>query len=177
MSSGNDNSFYVALFGICAATIMSDGSDKTFYVAMFGILTAIIWAMFGAWRSVDVEVVQADQQVQQALEEQEKRQSNSLAVSRAASTIVFVGDAQSEYGRKWLSNEAAKCEAKGWEIRTVDLSGMDDPKFFVYAGGQWKIHNGHLSLSSLSAMVSRTTATQSQHAAPLPSVAPRRATK
>jgi hypothetical protein len=154
---------------------MKDGNDSSFYVALFGILTAIIWAMFGAWRSVDVEVVQADQQVQQAVEEQAERQSNSLTVSRATSTIVFVGDASSEYGRRWLSNEAAKCEAKGWEVKTVDLSGMDDPKFFVFAGGQWMVHNGHLSLSSLSALVSRTTATQSQHAAPLPSVAPRRA--
>jgi hypothetical protein len=128
-------------------------------------------------RRKDEAVVVADQQVQQVVEEQEKRQSNSLIVSRANSTIVFVGDAQSEYGRRWLSNEAAKCEAKGWQIRTVDLSGMDDPKFFVFAGGAWKIHNGHLSLSSLSALVSRTTATQSQLAAPLPSVAPRRAAK
>jgi hypothetical protein len=126
-------------------------------------------------RVKDEAVVVADAQVQQVVEQQAERQSNSLSVSRAVSTIVFVGDASSEYGRKWLANEAAKCEAKGWQIRTVDLSGMDDPKFFVFAGGGWKIHNGHLSLSSLSAMVSRTTATQSQLAAPLPSVAPRRA--
>ena len=125
-------------------------------------------------RKKDEAVIIADQQVQQAVEEQAERQSNSLSVSRAASTIVFVGDASSEYGRKWLNNEAAKCEAKGWEVKTVDLSGMEDPKFFVFAGGAWMTHNGHLSLSSLSAMVSRTTATQSQLAAPLPSVAPRR---
>jgi hypothetical protein len=117
----------------------------------------------------------ADAQVQQAVEEQEQRESNTLSVSRSTSTIVFVGDASTEYGRKWLSNEAAQCEAKGWQIKTVDLQGMADPKFFVYAGGQWKIHNGHLSLSSLSALVSRTTATQSQSTGPLPSVAPRRA--
>jgi len=128
-------------------------------------------------RVKDESVVIADAQVQQAVEEQAERQSNSLTVLRATSTIVFVGDASSEYGRKWLANEAAKCEAKGWEIKTVDLQGMTDPKFFVFAGGQWMVHNGHLSLSSLSAMVSRTTATQSQLAAPLPSVAPRRAAK
>jgi hypothetical protein len=117
----------------------------------------------------------ADQQVQQSVEEQEQRESNTLSVSRATSTIVFVGDASSEYGRRWLANEATQCEAKGWQIKTVDLSGMDDPKFFVYAGGAWMTHNGHLSLSSLSALVSRTTATQSQPTAPQSSVAPRRA--
>jgi hypothetical protein len=123
----------------------------------------------------DEAVVVADQQVQQSVEEQEERQSNTLTVPRATSTIVFVGDASSEYGRRWLANEAAQCESKGWQIKTVDLSGMADPKFFIYSGGAWMTHNGHLSLSSLSALVSRTTATQSQSTGPLPSVAPRRA--
>jgi hypothetical protein len=119
----------------------------------------------------------ADHQVQQSVEEQEQRESNTLSVSRATSTIVFVGDASSEYGRNWLNNEATQCEAKGWQIKTVDLSGMEDPKFFIFSGGQWMTHNGHLSLSSLSALVSRTTATQSQSTGPLPSVAPRRASE
>jgi hypothetical protein len=127
-------------------------------------------------RPTSDEAVQvADQQVQQAVEEQEQRESNTLSVSRATSTIVFVGDASSEYGRRWLANEAVQCEAKGWQIKTVDLQGMADPKFFIFSGGQWMVHNGHLSLSSLSALVSRTTATQSQPTGPLPSVAPRRA--
>jgi len=128
-------------------------------------------------RKKDEAVMVADQQVQQAVEEQAERESNTLSVSRATSTIVFVGDASSEYGRRWLANEATQCEAKGWEIKTVDLSGMEDPKFFVYAGGAWKIHNGHLSLSSLSALVSRTTATQTQSTGPQSSVAPRRASE
>jgi hypothetical protein len=150
-------------------------ADRCFLICFLGMLLFFVWSALKGKGEIDEAVVVADQQVQQAVEEQEKRQSNSLSVSRATSTIVFVGDAQSEYGRKWLANEAVKCEAKGWEIRTVDLQGMNDPKFFVFAGGQWKIHNGHLSLSSLSALVSRTTTTQSQLAAPLPSVAPRRA--
>jgi hypothetical protein len=123
----------------------------------------------------DEAVMVADQQVQAAVEEQAEQQSNKLTVSRATSTIVFVGDASTEYGRKWLSNEATQCEAKGWQIKTVDLSGMADPKFFIFSGGAWMTHNGHLSLSSLSALVSRTTAPTTQLAAPIPSVAPRRA--
>jgi hypothetical protein len=123
----------------------------------------------------DEAVAISDAQVQQAVEQQAERESNTLTVPRATSTIVFVGDANTEYGRKWLSNEATQCETKGWQIKTVDLSGMSDPKFFIFSGGQWKIHNGHLSLNSLSALVSRTTATQSQSTGPLPSVAPRRA--
>jgi hypothetical protein len=122
----------------------------------------------------DEAVAISDAQVQQAVEQQAERESNTLTVPRATSTIVFVGDANTEYGRKWLSNEATQCETKGWQIKTVDLSGMSDPKFFIFSGGQWKIHNGHLSLNSLSALVSRTTATQSQPTGPLPSVAPRR---
>jgi hypothetical protein len=125
----------------------------------------------------DEAVAISDAQVQQAVEQQAERESNTLTVPRATSTIVFVGDANTEYGRKWLSNEATQCETKGWQIKTVDLSGMSDPKFFIFSGGQWKIHNGHLSLNSLSALVSRTTATQSQSTGPLPSVAPRRASE
>jgi hypothetical protein len=132
-------------------------------------------AITGKLRISDEAVMVADQQVQQAVEEQEQRESNTLSVSRATSTIVFVGDANSEYGRKWLSNEATQCEAKGWQIKTVDLQGMTDPKFFIFSGGAWMTHNGQLSLNSLSALVSRTTATQLQPTGPLPSVAPRRA--
>jgi hypothetical protein len=123
----------------------------------------------------DEAVAISDAQVQQAVEQQAERESNTLTVPRATSTIVFVGDASSEYGRRWIANEAVQCEAKGWQIKTVDLQGMADPKFFIFSGGAWMTHNGHLSLSSLSALVSRTTATQSQPTGPLPSVAPRRA--
>jgi hypothetical protein len=151
--------------------------DSKLYVRASTFLVFVVLVLvFLSKRDQDEAVTIADQQVQQSVEEQEQRESNRLAVSRATSTIVFVGDANTEYGRKWLSNEAAQCEAKGWQIKTVDLSGMSDPKFFIFSGGQWKIHNGHLSLNSLSALVSRTTATQSQSTGPLPSVAPRRAT-
>ena len=150
--------------------------DSKLYVRASTFLVFVVLVLvFLSKRDQDEAVTIADQQVQQSVEEQEQRESNRLAVSRATSTIVFVGDANTEYGRKWLSNEAAQCEAKGWQIKTVDLSGMSDPKFFIFSGGQWKIHNGHLSLNSLSALVSRTTATQSQSTGPLPSVAPRRA--
>ena len=149
--------------------------DSKLYVRASTFLVLIVLVLaFLSKRDQDEAVTIADQQVQQAVEEQEQRESNTLSVTRATSTIVFVGDASSEYGRKWLSNEAAQCEAKGWQIKTVDLNGMSDPKFFIYSGGQWKIHNGQLSLNSLSALVSRTTATQSQSTGPLPSVAPRR---
>jgi hypothetical protein len=154
---------------------MSQSGKFVFQIVAVVLFFLFVRIFISPWS--DDEAVQiADQQVQQAVEEQEQRESNTLSVSRATSTIVFVGDASSEYGRRWLSNEATQCEAKGWQIKTVDLSGMSDPKFFIYSGGQWKIHNGHLSLSSLSALVSRTTATQSQSTGPLPSVAPRRAT-
>jgi hypothetical protein len=136
-------------------------------------LGLLFWTTSGPKRDEAVQV--ADAQVQQSVEEQAERESSTLSVSRSTSTIVFVGDASSEYGRKWLSNEATQCEAKGWQIKTVDIQGMEDPKFFVFAGGAWMTHNGQLSLNSLSALVSRTTATQSQLAAPQSSVAPRRA--
>jgi hypothetical protein len=138
------------------------------------MLLFFVWSAWKDQAKNDEAVQIADQQVQTAVEEQAERQSDTLTVPRATSTIVFVGDASSEYGRRWLANEAVQCEAKGWQIKTVDLSGMSDPKFFIYSGGQWMVHNGHLSLSSLSALVSRTTATQSQSTGPLPSVTPRR---
>ena len=153
---------------------MSDDSKLYVRASTFLVLIVLVLA-FLSKRDQDEAVEIADQQVQTAVEEQAERQSDTLTVPRATSTIVFVGDASTEYGRKWLSNEATQCEAKGWQIKTVDLSGMEDPKFFVFAGGAWMTHNGHLSLSSLSALVSRTTATQSQSTGPLPSVAPRRA--
>jgi hypothetical protein len=151
-------------------------SDQSLWPTLLFLAAFLTPFALVAINSIRDETVQvADAQVQQAVEEQAERESNTLSVSRSTSTIVFVGDASTEYGRKWLTNEAAQCEAKGWQIKTVDLSGMSDPKFFIYSGGQWKIHNGHLSLSSLSALVSRTTATQSQSTGPLPSVTPRRA--
>jgi hypothetical protein len=150
-------------------------ADRCFLLCFLGMLLFFVWSAWKDQGKSDEAVQFADAQVQQAVEEQAERESNTLSVSRATSTIVFVGDASSEYGRKWLSNEAAQCEAKGWQIKTVDLDGMADPKFFIYSGGAWKIHNGQLSLNSLSALVSRTTATQSQSTGPLPSVAPRRA--
>ncbi len=138
---------------------MSDDEKAFFRIAAAVSFFLFIWLVADPWKQ-DEAVMVADAQVQQAVEQQAERQSNTLTVSRATSTIVFVGDAQSEYGRKWLSNEAAQCEAKGWQIKTVDLSGMDDPKFFVYAGGEWKIHNGHLSLQTLTTLLSRTTPPQ-----------------
>jgi len=153
---------------------MSDDSKLYVRASTFLVLIVLVLA-FLSKRDQDEAVEIADHQVQQSVEEQAERKSNTLTVPRATSTIVFVGDASSEYGRKWLNNEATQCEAKGWQIKTVDLSGMSDPKFFIFSGGVWMTHNGHLSLSSLSALVSRTTATQSQPTGPLPSVAPRRA--
>ena len=149
-------------------------ADRCFLICFLGMLLFFVWSAWKDQGQSDEAVQVADQQVQQAVKEQAERESNTLTVPRATSTIVFVGDASSEYGRRWLANEAVQCEAKGWQIKTADLSGMEDPKFFIFSGGQWKIHNGHLSLSSLSAMVSRTTVTQSQSTGPLPSVAPRR---
>jgi hypothetical protein len=146
-------------------------------MAISSFVALLFAAIIGKIPVTDETVQIADQQVQQSVEEQAERKSNTLTVPRATSTIVFVGDASSEYGRKWLNNEATQCEAKGWQIKTVDLSGMSDPKFFIFSGGVWMTHNGHLSLSSLSALVSRTTATQSQPTGPLPSVAPRRASE
>jgi hypothetical protein len=145
------------------------------FLLLFGIMFLLVCLFYET--QLDKSVVIADQQVQQTIEKQAERESNSLIVPRATSTIVFVGDASTEYGRRWIANEAVQCEAKGWQIKTVDLQGMADPKFFIFSGGQWKIHNGHLSLNSLSALVSRTTATQSQSTGPLPSVAPRRASE
>jgi hypothetical protein len=153
---------------------MNQSGKFVFQIAAVVLLFLFVRIFISPW-SDDEAVEIADHQVQAAVEEQAERESNSLSVSRATSTVVFVGDAQSEYGRKWLSNEATQCEAKGWQIKTVDLQGMADPKFFIFSGGAWMTHNGHLSLSSLSALVSRTTATQSQPTGPLPSVAPRRA--
>jgi hypothetical protein len=151
-------------------------SDSVLVSRFLAVVAAVVFLLWLTAQGKQDEAVQiADQQVQTSVEEQEQREPNTLSVSRSTSTIVFVGDANSEYGRRWLANEATQCEAKGWQIKTVDLQGMADPKFFVYSGGAWKIHNGHLSLSSLSALVSRTTATQTQSTGPLPSVAPRRA--
>jgi type II secretory pathway pseudopilin PulG len=149
-------------------------ADRCFLICFLGMLLFFVWSAWKDQAKNDEAVQIADQQVQTAVEEQAERQSDTLTVPRATSTIVFVGDASSEYGRRWLANEAAQCESKGWQIKTVDLSGMADPKFFIYSGGAWMTHNGHLSLSSLSALVSRTTATQSQSTGPLPSVTPRR---
>ena len=72
---------------------------------------------------------------------------------------------------RWMSSEGQALIAKGWRIQTIDLEGSTEFRFYVYQSGQWKIHNGHLSLSTLTSLLSRTTPPQQHHKTGSPSVA------
>ena len=79
----------------------------------------------------------------------------SLFVSSATPAIVMVGDLSSDYGSRWMSENAPKLRDKGWKVQSVDLEGSDEVRFYVRAQGVWRTHNGHMSLSGLKAMLSQ----------------------
>lgn len=77
----------------------------------------------------------------------------SLFVSSVAPVVVIVADLGSEYGRRWMSDSAPKLREKGWEVRSLDLEGSPEIRFYVRANGSWRIHNGHMSFNSLRMML------------------------
>jgi hypothetical protein len=77
----------------------------------------------------------------------------SLFVSSATPTVVIVADLSSEYGTRWMEENGPKLRDKGWEVRSLDLEGSTEVRFYVRAMGQWKVHSGHMSLTGLKAML------------------------
>jgi hypothetical protein len=77
----------------------------------------------------------------------------SLFVSSATPTVVIVADLSSEYGTRWMEENGPKLRDKGWEVRSLDLEGSTEVRFYVRAMGQWKVHSGHMSLAGLKAML------------------------
>jgi hypothetical protein len=77
----------------------------------------------------------------------------SLFVSSATPTVVIVADLASEYAAKWMEENAGQLRAKGWEVRSLDLEGCDEVRFYVRAQGVWRTHNGQMSLAGLKAML------------------------
>ena len=87
------------------------------------------------------------------------------------STIVIVCDVHGQQMSRWMSSEGQALIAKGWRIQTIDLEGSTEFRFYVFERGTWKIHNGHLSLATLTSLLSRTTPPQQPPKTGLPSVA------
>jgi hypothetical protein len=79
--------------------------------------------------------------------------AESLFVSSATPTVVIVADLAGEYGTKWMEENGPKLREKGWEVRSLDLEGSTEVRFYVRAMGQWKVHSGHMSLAGLKAML------------------------
>jgi DNA mismatch repair protein MutH len=77
----------------------------------------------------------------------------SLFVSSATPTVVIVADLASEYGTRWMEENAPKLREKGWKVQSVDLEGSSEVRFYVRAMGQWRVHSGHMSLNGLKAML------------------------
>ena len=77
----------------------------------------------------------------------------SLFVSSATPTVVIVADLASEYAAKWMSESAPQLTAKGWVVRSLDLEGSDEVRFYIRAQGTWRTHAGHMSLTSLRMML------------------------
>jgi hypothetical protein len=77
----------------------------------------------------------------------------SLFVSSATPTVVIVADLASEYAAKWMEENAGQLRAKGWEVRSLDLEGCDEVRFYVRAQGIWRVHAGQMSLAGLKAML------------------------
>ena len=79
----------------------------------------------------------------------------SLFVSSATPTVVIVADLASEYASRWISESAPKLTEKGWVVRSLDLQGSDEVRFYVRAQGIWRTHAGHMSLDSLKAILGK----------------------
>ena len=79
----------------------------------------------------------------------------SLFVSSAMPTVVMVADLASEYAANWMEENGSKLREKGWEVRSLNLEGSDEVRFYIRAQGMWRTHSGHMSLSGLKAMLER----------------------
>ena len=77
----------------------------------------------------------------------------SLFVSSATPTVVIVADLASEYASRWMEESAPKLTEKGWVVRSLDLQGSDEVRFYVRAQSTWRTHAGHMSLDSLRMML------------------------
>jgi hypothetical protein len=77
----------------------------------------------------------------------------SLFVSSATPTVVIVADLASEYASVWMEENGPKLREKGWEVRSLNLEGSDEVRFYIRAQGIWRTHAGHMSLSGLKAML------------------------
>ena len=77
----------------------------------------------------------------------------SLFVSSATPTVVIVADLASEYASRWMEESAPKLTEKGWVVRSLDLEGSDEVRFYIRAQGTWRTHAGHMSLDSLRMML------------------------
>jgi hypothetical protein len=77
----------------------------------------------------------------------------SLFVSSATPTVVIVADLASQYASRWMEESAPKLTEKGWLVRSLDLEGSDEVRFYIRAQGTWRTHAGHMSLDSLRMML------------------------
>ena len=79
----------------------------------------------------------------------------SLFVSSATPTVVIVADLASDYASRWMEESAPKLTEKGWLVRSLDLEGSDEVRFYIRAQGIWRTHAGHMSLDSLRMMLGK----------------------
>jgi hypothetical protein len=79
----------------------------------------------------------------------------SLFVSSATPTVVIVADLASDYASRWMEESAPRLTEKGWVVRSLDLEGSDEVRFYVRAQGTWRTHAGHMSLDSLRMMLGK----------------------
>ena len=123
----------------------------------------IIAIALAAWSAASVSVRNSETApIQQLVEDvptyEDRDDSYRAPIDR--STIVVVCDVHGQQMVRWMASEGAALIAKGWRIQTIDLEGSIEFRFYIFQGGAWKIHNGHLSLQTLTSLLSRTTPPQ-----------------
>ena len=134
----------------------------------------ILAIALAAWSAASVSVRNSETApIQQLVEDvptyEDRDDSYRAPIDR--STIVIVCDVHGQPMVRWMQSEGAALIAKGWRIQTIDLEGSTEFRFYIFRGGAWTIHNGHLSLQTLTSLLSRTTPPQQHHKTGLPSVA------
>ncbi len=123
----------------------------------------ILAIALAAWSAASVSVRNSETApIQQLVEDVPtyEGRDDSYRAQIDRSTIVVVCDVHGQPMVRWMQSEGAALIAKGWRIQTIDLEGSTEFRFYVYERGTWKIHNGHLSLQTLTSLLPRTAPPQ-----------------
>ena len=118
--------------------------------AAIAIIAALVGYWLGQSSQPDACVVEPPRTVRDF---QTVADPDSLFVASDQPAVVIVADLSSEYASRWIANDAEQLREAGWNVRSLDLQGIDEVRFYVRANAKWKTHFGQMGMASLREMV------------------------